>query len=147
MHTFTFWTRITKCVIDDFHSNPTSLKNTACALIILDATLEHYAWEIYKTKKKATDYLDEIRSNVNAFRHIHEASNCLKHSVRTSKKSVASGSKAISIKINEYGISEFGVGEFGSPSAPTLTYDDGSTVQIREIIFEAKEWFTTKITM
>jgi len=128
-----FWEIITKPSLQDFYTEPQNYRKMVVAIWATDALIEHICWEKYSDQMNADDraFLEKLANDNINYKTVHDASNSLKHSVRTGKKSLSMGSKAVEIRSRGWGEAEYGIDEWGGAPMGLVTFLDGKSSSIR----------------
>ena len=83
--------------------------------------------------------------NIN-YKIVHDASNSLKHSVRTGKNSLSMGSKAVEIRSRGWGEAEYGVDEWGGVPMGLITFLDGKSSSLKFAMENLeKQWIVSEL--
>jgi len=143
-----FWEKITKPSLQDFYTEPRSYRKMVVAIWAIDAQIEHICWENYSDQMKANDrvFLEKLANENIHYKIIHDASNSLKHSVRTGKKSLSLGSKAVEIRSRGWGEAEYGVDEWNGPPMGLITFLDGKSSSLKFAMENLeKQWIASEL--
>jgi len=143
-----FWKIITKPSLQDFYAEPTSYRKMVVAIWAIDALVEHICWENYSDQMKAGDklFLAKLASENADYRVIHDASNSLKHAVRTGNKSLTTGSKAVEIRTRGWGEAEYGVDEWGGAPMGLITFLNGKSSSLKFAMKNLeKQWIASEL--
>jgi len=145
-----FWEIIAKPSLQDFYSDCTSYRRMVVAIWAIDALIEHICWENYSDQMNADDraFLEKLANDNINYKTVHEASNSLKHSVRTGKKSLTKGSNAIEIRPRGWGEAEYGVDEWGGAPMGLITFLDGKSSSLRFALENLeKHWIASELSI
>ena len=128
-----FWEIITKPSLQDFYTEPKNYRKMVVAIWAIDAQIEHICWEKYSDQMKANGkvFLEKLANDNINYKIVHDASNSLKHSVRTGKNSLSMGSKAVEIRSRGWGEAEYGVDEWGGAPMGLITFLDGKSSSLK----------------
>ena len=143
-----FWEIITKPSLQDFYSDSTNYRRMVVAIWAIDALIEHICWEKYSDQMKADSrvFLEKLANENSNYKFVHEASNSLKHSVRTGKKSLTKGSNAVEIRSRGWGEAEYGVDEWNGPSMGLITFLDGKSSSLKFAMENLeKQWIASEL--
>jgi hypothetical protein len=143
-----FWEIITKPSLQDFYTEPRNYRKMVVAIWATDALIEHICWEKYSDQMKADDraFLEKLANDNINYKTVHEASNSLKHSVRTGKKSLTKGSNAIEIRPRGWGEAEYGVDEWNGPPMGLITFLDGRSSSLKFAMENLeKQWIAREL--
>lgn len=130
----------------EFTADSQNFRKTVIAVWAISALVEHICWENFEEemRKDCRKFLKGFASQQPAYAVIQEASNCLKHAVRTGKRK-ASGSASVKIRGRGWGEAEFGTDEYGGTPIALVDYIEGQAVSIKHAIQTIEPWIQTQL--
>lgn len=140
-----FWILIAKPCVSDFMADPQDFRKTVLAVWSISALVEHICWQHFSEEisRNDTKFLERLQEQVPGYAVIQEASNCLKHAVRSRGKPKAAGSASVNIRGRGWGEAEFGVDAYGGTPIALVDYVDGQSVSIKNSIQLIQPWIQT----
>jgi hypothetical protein len=142
-----FFSLIAQPSVNEFIADSQNFRKTVIAIWAISALIEHICWENFEEEmqKDCDKFLRSLASQQPAYAVIQEASNCLKHAVRSRGKPKAAGSASVKIRGRGWGEAEFGVDEYGGAPIALVDYIDGQSVSIKHAIQMIEAWIQTQL--
>lgn len=142
-----FWRIITYPTIQEFYDSPNDFRKLALSIWAMDALIEHICWENYFDLMSLNErkFLADLVKNNTSYRVLHEASNALKHAVRSGKHALTSGSNSVTIRSRGWGEAEFGVDEWGSTPLALVSLLNGNSASIKFAIQKLEAWVISQL--
>lgn len=148
MRAIDFWNEVGIPCVSDFNENPHTLKNIAIAIWAIDATFSHLYWENNPegNAKGESSFKAKVIESLPDFKYVLEASNSLKHAMRSGGATLSAGSDSIQNRERGWGEAQFGVDEFDGGPIPLLEFRDGKSASLKYSIQKTVEWLEDKLS-